>query len=136
MASIRKEIRIDAPADRVWDALQDVGALHTKLVPGFVTDTRMEGKSARVVTFHTGMVAREEILSIDPAQRRVAWAVIDGPFRHFNGAARVSEDPHGGSRFIWTTDLLPDDMANQVEQLMSSGIAVIKKTLETKASAA
>src|SRR5262245_41559453 len=46
MASIRKEIRIEAPVDRVWDALKDVGALHTKLVPGFVTDTRMEGKAA------------------------------------------------------------------------------------------
>jgi hypothetical protein len=130
MASIRKEIRIDAPVERVWDALKDVGALHTRLVPGFVTDTRMEGKNARVVTFHTGMVAREEIVSVDAAQKRVAWAVVDGPFRHFNGAARVADDPHGGSRFIWTADVLPDEMAGDVEQLMTSGIAVVKKTLE------
>lgn len=131
MASIRKEIRIDASPDRVWDALRDVGALHTRLVPGFVTDTRMEGASTRVVTFHTGMVAREEIVSVDPAQRRVAWAVVDGPFRHFSGAARVTPDPKGGSRFIWTADLLPDELADQVEQLMTSGIAVVKSTLET-----
>jgi hypothetical protein len=96
----------------------------------------MEGKNARVVTFHTGMVAREEIVSVDAAQKRVAWAVVDGPFRHFNGAARVTDDPHGGSRFIWTADLLPDEMAGDVEQLMTSGIAVIKKTLETPVTVA
>ena len=135
MASIRKEIRIAASADRVWDALRDVGALHTRLVPGFVTDTRMEGKT-RVVTFGNGTVAREEIVSIDPAQRRVAWAIVGQQFHHYNGAARVEADPKGGSRFVWTTDLLPDEAAAQVEKMMDSGIAVIKRTLEAAAQAA
>ena len=52
MASIREEMVIDASPDAVWDALRDVGALHTRLVPGFVTDTRLE-PGARVVTFAT-----------------------------------------------------------------------------------
>ena len=43
MASIRREISIAATAERVWDALRDVGALHTRLVPGFVTDCRLDG---------------------------------------------------------------------------------------------
>src|SRR5882672_1408680 len=71
MASIRKEVRIEAPAQRVWDALRDVGALHTRLVPGFVTDTQMEGNT-RIVTFGNGMTAREEIVGIDDAQHRVS----------------------------------------------------------------
>ena len=135
MASIRKEIRIDAPVDRVWAALRDVGALHTKLVPGFVTDTQMEGDT-RVVTFGNGMVAREEIVSIDPAQHRVAWAIVGGQFRHYSGAAWVEADPKGGSRFVWTADLLPNDLAGDVEQMMTVGIAVVKRTLETPAQAA
>ena len=135
MASIRKEIRIDAPVDRVWAALRDVGALHTKLVPGFVKDTQMEGDT-RVVTFGNGMVAREEIVSIDPAQHRVAWAIVGGQFRHYSGAAWVEADPKGGSRFVWTADLLPNDLAGDVEQMMTVGIAVVKKTLETPAQAA
>jgi hypothetical protein len=129
MASIRKEIRIAAPVDRVWDALRDVGALHTKLVPGFVKDTRMEG-DARVVTFGNGMTAREEIVSVDPVQRRVAWAVVGQQFRHYNGAAWVEADPKGGSRFIWTADLLPNDLASKVDEMMTAGIAVVKNTLE------
>ena len=135
MASIRKEIRINAPVERVWDALKDVGALHTKLVPGFVMDTRMEG-DARVVTFGNGTTVREEIVSVDPAQRRVAWAVVGQQFRHYNGAAWVEPDPKGGTRFIWTADLLPNEFASQVDQMMTAGITVVKKTLESSAKAA
>lgn len=135
MASIRKEIRIDAPVDRVWAALRDVGALHTKLVPGFVKDTQMEGDT-RVVTFANGMIAREEIVSIDPSQHRVAWAIVGGQFRHYSGAAWVEADPKGGSRFVWTADLLPNQLAGDVEQMMTVGIAVVKRTLETPAQAA
>jgi hypothetical protein len=135
MASIRKEIRIDAPVDQIWDALRDVGALHTKLVPGFVQDTRLEG-DARVVTFGNGMTAREEIISVDAAQRRVAWAVVGQQFRHYSGAAWVEADPKGGSRFFWTADLLPNELAGQVDQMMTAGIAVVKQTMEGAAQAA
>ena len=135
MASIRKEIRISAAVERVWDALKDVGALHTKLVPGFVKDTVLEGNS-RVVVFSNGMSVREDIVSVDAVQRRVAWAVVGQQFRHYNGAASVEADPKGGSRFIWTVDMLPNEMASQVEQMMTTGIAVVRQTLETSAKAA
>ena len=135
MASIRKEILIDAPVDRVWDALRDVGALHTKLVPGFVKDTKLEG-DVRIVTFGNGMTAREEIVSIDAAQRRVAWAIVGQQFRHYSGAAWVEADSTGGARFVWTADLLPHEMAAQVEQMMTAGITVVRATLEATTRAA
>jgi uncharacterized protein YndB with AHSA1/START domain len=134
MASIRKHIQIEAPPDRVWDALRDVGALHTRLVPGFVTDTRME-ENARVVTFGNGMVAREEIVSVDPTRRRVCWAILDAPFRHYNAAAWVEPDIDGGTHFVWTADLLPDELAGQVGEMMSAGLDAMKKTLERAAAA-
>jgi len=37
MASVRKEIVIDASPDDVWAALRDWGAVHQRLVPGFVS---------------------------------------------------------------------------------------------------
>ncbi|HEY5831235.1 MAG TPA: SRPBCC family protein, partial [Hyphomicrobiaceae bacterium] len=40
MASIRKEIMIEARAGDVWDAIRDVGAIHQRLAPGFVVDTK------------------------------------------------------------------------------------------------
>ena len=95
MTSIRKEVRINAPPAQVWEALRDVGALHTRLAPGFVTDTRMEGK-VRVVTFGNGMVAREEIVGVDEERRRVCWAIVDAPFRKYNGVAWVEPEVNGG----------------------------------------
>ncbi len=133
MTCIRKVIHIDASPALVWDALRDVGALHKRLVPGFVKDTYMEGNT-RVVTFGNGMVAREEIVGIDDDTRRVAWAIVGGQFRHYNGAARVTDDEDGGSWFVWTADLLPDELAEQVESMMAAGILVIKKTLDGAAT--
>lgn len=128
MASIRKQVHIDAPVARVWDALRDVGALHTRLAPGFVVDTKLDG-DARIVTFGNGQVAREEIVSVDDNQRRVAWAILDQPFEHYSGVAWV-EPEVGGARFTWTADLLPNEMADQVDAMMTAGIQVIKKALE------
>ncbi len=58
MASIYKEILIEAPSDEVWDAVRDFDAVHTRLAPGFVTDAKKDG-DARIVTFSNGTVARE-----------------------------------------------------------------------------
>jgi uncharacterized protein YndB with AHSA1/START domain len=132
MATIRKEVGIEAPPQHVWEALRDVGALHTRLVPGFVVDTRVEGNT-RIVTFGNGAIARENIVAVDEDSRRVAWAILDQQFRHYNSAAQVLEDAGGGARFVWTTDVLPDELAGNVDAMMEAGIAVIRRTLEDSA---
>jgi hypothetical protein len=129
MASIRKEVVIDCSPETAWDALRDVGALHTRLVPGFVTDTRME-EGARVVTFGNGMVARELIVDVDEQTRRVVWSVVGTAMTHHNGAAQVI--PEGdGCRFVWIADLLPHEAAPPVAAMMEQGIQVIQQTLES-----
>src|SRR3954471_3368646 len=130
MASIYKEVRIAAHPDAVWDALRDVGALHTRLAPGFVTDTRMED-GARIVTFGNGAVARELIVDVDETSRRVAWAVVGGRMTHHNASAQVFADGDG-TRFVWIADLLPNDIAPPIAAMMQQGLEVIKRTLESR----
>lgn len=130
MATIRKEILIDTTPDKAWDALRDVGALHTRLVAGFVKDTKLEGNT-RTVTFGTGNVAREEIVSVDETQKRVAWAIVGQQFHHYNGAAQIFAHDKGGIRVVWITDLLPDSLASAIDTAMTNGIAAMKKTLES-----
>jgi hypothetical protein len=77
MASIHREIEIGAQPQAVWDAVRDVGAVHRRLAPGFVTDVKMDG-DARIVTFGNGMVARELIVDVDDTARRLVWAVVGG----------------------------------------------------------
>lgn len=134
MASIRKETSIDAPPDKVWDALRDFGAVHERLVPGFVTDCRLEAGVVRVVTFFNGAVAREMLVGVDDGSRRLAYSVVDGPLgsTHHNAAAEVVAEDDGRSRFIWTADVLPDDIAAPMSELMERGIGVIKSTLESE----
>jgi hypothetical protein len=128
MASIHREVHIAATAETAWDALRDVGALHTRLVPGFVTDTRLE-EGARVVTFGNGMVARELIVDVDDAARRVAWSVVGSAMTHHNASAQVFRED-GGCRFVWIADLLPDELAPTITAMIEQGLAVIKTTLE------
>lgn len=129
MASIRREIQIEARPETAWAALRDVGALHTRLAPGFVTDTRLE-EGARVVTFANGMVARELIVDVDEAARRVVWTVVGGPLTHHNGAAQVLPDGPQRCRFVWIADLLPHAAAPAIAAMMDAGLAAIKATLE------
>jgi len=130
MSSVRKEIFIDAPSQAVWDALRDFGALHTRLVPGFVTDTRLE-PGARIVTFANGQVVRELLVDLSETDRRLAWAVVDGPFQHYNASAQIFDEGPERCRFVWIADLLPDTLAGNVASMMGEGLAVIKQTMES-----
>ena len=129
MASIHREIQVEVPAERVWDAIRDVGAIHTRLAPGFVVDTRLEA-GARMVTFGSGVVARELIVDVDDDARRLVWAVVGGKMTHHNASLQVFADGEGRSRVVWIADLLPNDFKAYVAGLIDQGMAVMKKTLE------
>lgn len=129
MATIRKEVFISARPETVWSAVRDIGAIHTRLAPGFVTDVRLE-PGFRVVTFGNATVAREAIVSIEEAERRLVWSVVGTRMTHHNGAAQVFAEAQSGSRFVWTADLLPDEVAPVIEAAMEQAMPIIKATLE------
>jgi uncharacterized protein YndB with AHSA1/START domain len=131
MASIRRQIMIDADPNTVWDALRDWDALHERLAVGFVTDCRRD-RTARIVTFVSGVVLREEILGCDEEHRRLAWSIVDGPFSHHSAAAEVIPEADGRARFVWTADLRPDALAKPTAKAMEQGLAAIKRTLEPR----
>jgi carbon monoxide dehydrogenase subunit G len=129
MASIHKEMFVDAPADRIWDALRDVGAIHTRLARGFVTDTRLEGDT-REVTFANGAVVRERIVDLNDRARRIAYAAVGGRFAHHSASIQVFPDGDGRSRVVWIADLLPNELADLIGGMMEQGCAAMKRTLE------
>ena len=131
MATLHKEIHIEARPEAIWDAARDVGALHTRLVPGFVVDTQLEG-NARIVTFGNGMVVRELIISVDDQRRRLAWTAIGRRTTHYNAVLEVLAD-RSGTRVVWATDLLPDEMAEPVATMQENGLAAMKETFERRA---
>jgi hypothetical protein len=118
MASIRKEIVIDASAECVWDALRDWGGLHLRLVPGFATDARLDG----------GL--RERLVDLDDEARRLVWSIVDPPYTHHNASAQVFANGADHSLFVWIADLLPNELAGRAAPLMEHALSVIKRTLE------
>jgi polyketide cyclase/dehydrase/lipid transport protein len=135
MASIRSDTLINAPLKEVWAALRDWGALHQRLAPGFITDTRLDAGD-RIVTFSDGAVVREVLVDLDDDAHRLVWTIVDGPYTHHNGSAQLFSVENGQTRFVWTTDLLPNELAAPTAQRMQQGTTVIKETLETAAASA
>ena len=131
MASLHNSVVIDVSAEKIWDAVRDVGALHTRLVPGFVVDTKLDG-NARIVTFGNGMVMREPIISCDDARKRLAWSAEGGKTTHYNAVLQVFAQG-SGSRVEWTTDLLPDEMAAAIQGMQEQALTSMKKALESAA---
>lgn len=130
MATLHKDILIEARVEHVWDAVRDIGALHTRLVPGFVVDTRLEGE-VRIVTFANGSVLREPIISLDDERRRLAWSAEGNGIRHYNGVLQLAARGTG-TRVEWTSDLLPHELAGPIGALQDQALAAMKRALEAE----
>jgi uncharacterized protein YndB with AHSA1/START domain len=131
MASIRKEFSIDASPETVWDAMRNVGEIHRNLVPGFVTDCRMDGDDARIVTFANGLVAREVIVDVDEQARRVVWTIPEGRLKHYHASSQVITKD-GRAAVVWIADFLPHDAKSAVMGMIEAGGAAMQKALGGK----
>lgn len=127
MTCIRREVVLNAPVHQVWDALRDIGALHTRLVPGFVTDTKLE-PGARVVTFGNGMVVKELIVDVDEQQRRVCWSAVGTQLTHHNASFQLFAEADGHTRGVWIADLLPHEAAPMIAVMIEQGLAAMQRT--------
>jgi hypothetical protein len=133
MASIQKEIIIDAAPADVWDAVRDFGAVHTRLAPGFVLDSKLDG-DARIVTFANGNIAREQLVDCDDARRRLVYAIANERVSHYSASVQVVADGDARSRLIWIVDVLPNAVAPYVDAQMDLGALAVQKALNRRAA--
>ena len=131
MASIVREIVIDAPAEYCWDAVRAFDAVDKRLAPGFVTGLTMTSDRDRQVTFFTGAVATETLVGIDDQAMRLAYKIDDGPMHatHYNASVQVMPLGGGQCRFVWAVDVLPDELAGRTAAAMDAGLRAISATL-------
>jgi carbon monoxide dehydrogenase subunit G len=129
MATIHKEFEVPAPADAVWAALRDFGAVQ-RLAPGFVTDCALEeGGAVRVVGFFNGLRVRERLVTLDDTARRIVYTAFGGRTTHHNASVRVVPLADDRCRLVWTTDLLPDTLAPAMAQMMDRGVEAMRSAL-------
>lgn len=129
MAHIHRETIIKVPPAQVWAALSDVGALHTRLVPGFVTDCVYDGE-VRTVIFGNGLVVRERIIDVDPNKKRVAWSAEGGTLTHYSASVQLFAAGVDTCRVVWLADLLPHEAAPAIAAMIEHGLATMKHHLE------
>jgi Polyketide cyclase / dehydrase and lipid transport len=130
MGSIRKELQLDANPQDVWDAVRDFGALHTRLVPGFVIDTQLDG-AQRIVTFANGVTQREPLVDLDEAARRLVYCAVDSPMgaTHYNASVQVLDGADGRACLVWLVDFLPDSLADLLDAAMERGVQAMEQAL-------
>jgi hypothetical protein len=129
MATIHQEIAIERSKESVWGAIRDVGAIHKRLVPGFVADCKLEG-DWRVVTFANGMVVRELIVAVDDQTCRHAWSARGEPLIHHNASVQVFSESPDRCRVVWIADIMPNEVAEAIAEMIEQGLSKMKQTLE------
>jgi len=131
MASLHRDIPINAPPDSVWAAVRDFGAVQ-KLAPGFAIEARLDGE-ARVVTFANGNVAREMLVDCDEARRRLVYAISNERVTHYNASVEVVSDGAANSRLVWIVDVLPHEIAPYIGSQMDQAARAMQQALGGRA---
>ena len=119
MTTIHREFPIGSTVDAAWAKLSDVGNVHEML--SILTDTTVNGDK-RVCGVVGGGRIEELILSIDDDRHRVAYSVLSAPGAdlEFHAASMSLEAAGDAAKFVWTTDLKPDEAANQIAEIIDS----------------
>lgn len=126
MASIHNDVSLPAPARDVWDAVRNFGALHQRLVPGFVTACQLDG-DARIVTFANGSEAREILVDCDDARQRLVYAINNERLTHYSASVQVIADGEAKCRLVWIIDMLPNELAAYVQEQMKAAVIALHK---------
>ena len=125
-----KKLQSSEAKNFVWDAIRDVGAIHKRLVPGFVVDCKLEDEW-RIVTFANGMVVRELIIDVDDKTCRHSWSARGEPLTHHNASVQVFSEGNDKCRVVWIADLMPNKVAEAIDQMIQQGLNTMKQTLES-----
>lgn len=108
MASLRREIRVPATADEVWQVVGRPELLHLWF-PG-ITGCTVDG-STRVITTGSGIPMPEQIITNDALQHRFQYTITAPLFRNHFATLDVIDLGDGTCVVVYSTDAEPAVMA-------------------------
>lgn len=128
MATIRHHAQIDASPDEVWRAVADAGAISAWFP--LIEESRAEG-GKRFCTLEGGGHLEEEIVTSDDRLRRFQYRITDGdmPVEFHLGTVDVLPDGDA-SLVVYSTDVTPDEVAEQMDGALAQGLQGLKEHLE------
>lgn len=124
MASIHREVELTTSADELWQKLEDPAEINKWFT--FLGPVTWDEETSRRSCAFGEATLDELVLDVDPARRRVAYAITGGPIElTFHSASMQVVDREGGSTFIWTTDFKPDHAQPGLEEAIDGAVATI-----------
>jgi hypothetical protein len=127
MASIIKEIEVNADAGEAWKRVADAGGVD-KLV-GMITACRLEG-DRRYCTMADGSKVVERVISIDHPNMRLAYTITEGPIPlEYHSASMQVHGSDKGTRLVWTWDFKPDGLSEAIEPILKTAADSIRAAL-------
>lgn len=129
MATVQYAVELDVSAEIAWSILRELKQPQLAFGP-LVTGCRVDD-DVRIVTFASGLEVRERIITLDDESRRVCWTVLDR-FDHYNAAISIIDRDDGRSIMLWICDVLPDDRAGAVRDLMMQGSEAFQRNVSAQ----
>jgi uncharacterized protein YndB with AHSA1/START domain len=126
-ASIRREVRIACPPDAVWALVGDPARLH-EWFPGIESCT-VDG-STRVVVLGSGLPMPEELVTVDPLQRRLQYRITAPVVREHLSTIDVVDLGDGTSLVTYSVDADPATMALVIAGAAGNAIEHLRHLLE------
>jgi hypothetical protein len=131
LGSIRHETRIRRSADDVWQLVGDAARLY-EWFPG-ITSSPVEGTS-RLITTDAGLPMPEEILVVDPIQRRFQYRLTSPMIRHHRGTIDVldlDDDGDGATCVVvYSTEADPRAMALVIGGATAGALDELRRQME------
>jgi len=127
MASLRREIRIDVPADEVWKVVGKPEIL-CLWFPGIVSSV-FDGKT-RTITTGTGVPMPEEIITNDALQRRFQYRITAPLFRQHLATVDVLDIGAGNCMVVYSTDAEPAVMALVIGGATTGALEELKRQFD------
>lgn len=126
--SVRRHVRIDRPADVVWEAIGDPSRIHEWFVG--IVDSKVDGNT-RLITTGMGFPIPEEIVTDDPIQRRFQYRITGGLVKEHLSTMDAIDLGDGTTLVIYAADADPAPMSLVIAGAAGNALLELKKTLES-----
>lgn len=128
MASLRSTARIARPADEVWKTVSDAAGI-SAWFPGIEQATAADG--TRSCTLAGGHELQEDIVNVDSELRRFQYKITAGmPVEYHLGTVDVLEDGPDSTLVVYSTEIIPDSLAELMGPSIEGGVHGLKAHLE------
>jgi hypothetical protein len=125
--SVRHHVRIARPAEEVWALVGDPARL-PEWWPGI--DACQVSGTTRVITLGSGIPMPEELLVVDPVQRRLQYRIAAPMFSFHRSTLDVLDLGDGTCVVVYAADADPRTMALVIAGAAAGALDELKRIME------